>query len=89
MSKTSHNIILVSILLFVDDRFFVSQKKSYEKSNINLFCSYSIMSSLFNQFGLVIEYDKSEVFYFLRSIKKHQSASSRSQTFREPFTPTK
>ena len=36
---------------------------------MNFFCSYNIISSLFNQFGLVIKHDKSEVFYFLRSTK--------------------
>jgi len=35
-SKKILTPILVSILLFVDNRLFVSQKKSYEKSNINL-----------------------------------------------------
>ena len=61
--------ILVLFLSFVDDSLFVSQKKSYEKSNTNLFCSYNIISSLFNQFSLVIKYDKSEIFYFSRSTK--------------------
>ena len=31
--------------------------------------SYNIFLILFNQFGLVIEHDKLEVFYFLRLIK--------------------
>lgn len=61
--------IPVSILLFIDNRLFVSQKKSYEKSNVNLFYSYNIISSLFNQFNLVIKHDKSEVLYFMRSTK--------------------
>jgi len=39
--------IFVSSLSFVDDGFFVSQKKSYKKSNTNIFCSYSIISSFF------------------------------------------
>ena len=56
--------IPVLFLSFVDDSLFVSQKKSYEKSNTNLFCSYNIISSLFNQFSLVIKHDKSEVFLF-------------------------
>ena len=61
--------ILVSILLFVDNRLFVFQEKSYEKFNVTLFYSYNIISSLFNQFNLVIEHDKSKVFYFSRSTK--------------------
>jgi len=40
--------IPVFILSFIDNGIFISQKKSYEKSNANLFCSYSIISSLFN-----------------------------------------
>jgi len=31
-----------------------------------LFCSYNIISFLFNQFGLIIEHRKSKVFYFSR-----------------------
>ena len=61
--------ILVSILSFVDNRLFVFQEKSYEKFNTTLFYSYNIISSLFNQFNVVIEYNKSKVFYFSRSIK--------------------
>jgi len=61
--------IPVSTLSFVDDSLFISQKKSFEKSNTNLFCSYSIISSLFKQFGLTIKYSKSEVFHFSRSTK--------------------
>ena len=48
---------------------FLFLRKNFEKLNTNLFCNYSIISSLFRQFGLVIEYDKSEVFYFSRVIK--------------------
>jgi len=68
-SKNLLSPIPVLILLFVDNRLFVSQEKSYKKSNVNLFCSYNIILSLFNQFGLVIKHNKSEVFYFLRLTK--------------------
>ena len=61
--------ILVLFLLFVNNDLFVSQEKNYEKSNTNLFCSYSIISSLFNQFYLAIEHDKSDVFHFSRLTK--------------------
>ena len=56
--------------------FFIDnfQKKSYEKSNAILYCSYSIIFSLFNQFGLIIEHDKSEVFHFLRMTKNKESS---------------
>ena len=59
--------IIISILAFVDNGLFISQEKSYDKSNANLFYSYSIISSLFKQFSLVIKHDKSEVFHFSRS----------------------
>jgi len=45
----------------------MSQEKSFEKSNTFLFCSYNIILSLLNQFGLVIEYRKFEIFYFSQS----------------------
>jgi len=63
------SIISVFTLSFMDDSFFISQKKSYEKSNTNLFCSYSIIFSLFKQFGLMIKYNKPEVFHFSKAIK--------------------
>jgi len=53
--------IPVSTLLFVNDCLFISQKENYEKSNANLFYSYSIIFSLFEQFGLTIEYKKSKI----------------------------
>jgi len=53
----------------VDDELLISQEKSYEKSNANLFYSCNIISFLFNQFSLVIEHDKSKVFHFSRSTK--------------------
>jgi len=67
--------ILVFTLSFIDDGLFISQEKSYNKSNTNLFCSYSIISSLFKQFGLVIEHSKLEVFYFSKSTKNFDSPS--------------
>jgi len=33
-------------------------------SNLNLFCSYHVISSLLKKFGLIIEYGKMEVFHF-------------------------
>ena len=48
-NKRTKNIlspISVFTLSFVNDGFFISQEKSYEKSNINLFYSYSIISFL-------------------------------------------
>ena len=56
-------------LSFVDDGFLIFQEKSTAKSNANIFSSYNIISSLFNNFGLKIEYDKLEIFHFSRAIK--------------------
>jgi len=50
----------------MDNSLFISQEKSYEKSNTHLFCSYNIIYTLFNQFRLTIEHGKSEVFLFSR-----------------------
>ena len=57
------------LFFFVDDSLFISQEKSYKKSNVILYCSYTIISSLFNQFSLVIKHKKSEAFYFSRLTK--------------------
>jgi len=56
--------IPVLFLLFVDDGLFISQEKSFNKMNAHLFCSYNIISSLLEQFKLIIEYKKTEVFHF-------------------------
>jgi len=39
----------------------------FDKTNTILFCSYNIITSLFNQFGLTTKYERSKVFHFLRS----------------------
>ena len=46
--------------------FLFLKKKNYEKSNVNLFYNYRIISFHFKQFDQVIEHDKLEVFHFLR-----------------------
>ena len=62
--------ISVFLLSFVDNSLFVSQEKSYEKSNAILYSGYNIVFSLFNKFGLVIEHNRSEIFYFSKSTKE-------------------
>ena len=57
--------IPVSIFSFVD-RLFIVQNKSMVVSNLNLFCSYHIMTSLLERFGLVVKYGKTKVFHFSR-----------------------
>ena len=76
LKKRTQNLlssIFVSTLSFVDDGLFIFQEKSYEKSNVNLFCSYSIISFLFKQFSLITEHNKSEVFHFSRATKNFDS----------------
>jgi len=58
--------IPISLISFVDDSLFISQNKSINVSNSQLFCSYNILSSLLDKFGLNIEYSKTETFHFNR-----------------------
>ena len=67
--------ILVSFLSFVSNSLFILQKKTYEKSNTLLFCSYNIIIFLFNQFKLKIELGKSKIFHFSRLIRNFNSFS--------------
>ena len=59
--------IPISILSFVDNGLFISQNKSLVVSNMNIFCSYNIILSLFGKFRLTMEHRKTEVFHFSRS----------------------
>jgi len=59
--------ILISVISFVDNSLFISQNKYFVVSNSNNFCSYWIMLSLLEQFGLAIGNGKMEVFYFSRT----------------------
>jgi len=52
---------------FVDNGLFISQEKSFIKTNANFFCYYNIILLLLNQFGLVVEHEKTEVFHFSKS----------------------
>jgi len=56
--------IFPSCFFFVDDVLFISQYKTFDKTNAILFYSYNIINLLFNQFGLTIEHGKFEVFHF-------------------------
>ena len=58
--------IPISVLSFVNNKLFISQSKLLFISNANLFYSYNIILFLLMRFGLVIEYDKMEIFYFSR-----------------------
>ena len=59
--------ISISLLSFVDDSLFISQNKSIDVSNSQLFCSYNILSGLLDKFRLNIEHSKTETFHFNRS----------------------
>ena len=61
--------IPVSFLSFVDDGLFISQNKSLSISNTNLFYSYNVILNHLTKFGLVLEHNKTKVFYFSRSHK--------------------
>jgi len=56
-----------STLSYIDDGLLVSQRRMYNKTLPELTSSYSIVSDLMAFFGLVIEYDKSEIFHFSRA----------------------
>ena len=58
--------IPISILSFVNDRFFISQEKSLDKINAHIFCSYNTIFFLLEQFGLIVKHGKTEVFHFSR-----------------------
>ena len=58
--------IPISILSFIDDGLIIAQNKPIDISNTHLFCSYNVLSKLLIDFGLVIEYGKTEVFHFNR-----------------------
>ena len=70
--KISYLLFLCLLFHFLMMVFLFLREKSYKKSNINLFCNYSIIFSLFKQFGLVIEHNKSEIFHFSRSMKNYK-----------------
>ena len=59
--------IPVSIISFVDDSLIISQNKSIDISNLHLFCSYNVLTKLLDEFGLIIEHSKTEIFHFNRS----------------------
>ena len=66
--KRSKNFnIPILFLSFVDNRLFISQEKSFEKTNTFLFYNYNIILFLLKHFGLIIKHRKSEVIHFSRS----------------------
>jgi len=58
--------IPILLLSFVDNSLLITQHKSISVLNVNLFCSYNVISSLLIRFGLVVEHSKTEMFHFSR-----------------------
>ena len=52
---------------FVDDGLLISQGKMYNKTLPELYSSYRVVTDLMVMFSLVMEHDKSEIFYFSRA----------------------
>jgi len=61
--------ISVSLISFMDDGLIISQNKSINISNSQLFCNYNVLTRLLDKFGLTIEHTKTETFHFNRSHK--------------------
>ena len=55
-----------SILSFVDDVLLISQRKIYNTTLPKFYSSYRVVTDLMVYFGLVMEHNKSEIFYFSR-----------------------
>ena len=74
-NKTKNLNIPILFLSFIDKGLFIFQEKSFEKTNALLFYSYNIISSLFNQFGLIIKHRKFKIFHFSRLYRKSNPPS--------------
>ena len=59
--------IPTDILSFVNNGLLISQEKSYSLSSFFLLCSYNIMSKILLDAGLIMEYNKTELFHFTRA----------------------
>ena len=59
--------IPISILSFVDNGLIITQNKSFDVSNSQLYCSYNVLSKLLDSFSLIIKHSKTEIFHFSRS----------------------
>ena len=59
--------IPISILSFMDDGLIITQNKSFDVSNSQLYCSYNVLSKLLDSFSLIIEHSKTEIFHFSKS----------------------
>ena len=60
-----------TLLSYVDDGTAVTQSKSLDDNNAVLKQAYAILFVLFAALGLVLEHDKTELFYFDRSHSDH------------------
>ena len=56
------------IVLFVWQKVnYATQEKDFDKTNALLLTSYNMITNILTDFGLAIEHNKSEVFYFSRN----------------------
>jgi len=72
--KNPSKNLAVSFLSFVDNDLFISQEKSFGKSNTILFCGYNIITSFFDQVRLTVQHGKLEIFYFSRLTRNFDSS---------------
>ena len=81
--------ISISFLSFVNNGLLVAQNKSLTISNSFSFCSYQIISSLLDRFGLKLEHGKTKVFYFSRSTGLFNSSSLDLSSLNSPILQLK
>ena len=81
--------IPVFLIFFVDDGLIISQNKSINISNSQLFCSYNVLSKLLVKFGLNIKHSKTETFHFSRFYRTFNSSLLDLSSIGEPILHSK
>ena len=69
----------------MDGRLIISQNKSINTSNSQLFCSYNVLTKLLDKFRLIIEHSKTETFHFNRSYGMFNPPPLNLSTIGEPI----
>jgi len=59
--------IPISVISFVDNGLFISQRRSFDTSNSYFYYSYNILTNLLKKFDLVVKHSKTEIFHFNKS----------------------
>jgi len=65
-----------SILPFFDNGLLISQRKTYNMILLELYSSYRVVTNLMVLFGLIIKYEKLEIFYFSRVHNNSNNSNS-------------